>query len=96
MSNCSGGNLVRASDAAARFVMPFEVNHVVSCRRRRLPLYPRYRTFLGVAADGRNGPLTVIFRVAVIQANWASGMRISVLDQPLNGLDFKYLLRNIF
>jgi hypothetical protein len=31
-------------------------NHVVSCRRRRLPLHPRYRTFFGVAANGRNGP----------------------------------------
>src|SRR5712671_2958900 len=31
------------------------VIHVVSCERRRLPLHPRYRTFFGVAANGRNG-----------------------------------------
>jgi hypothetical protein len=35
---------------------PVWVNHVVSCTRRRLPLHPRYRTFFGVAANGRNGP----------------------------------------
>src|SRR5262245_36424515 len=39
---------------------PSWVNHVVSYARLRLPLHPRYRTSLGVAANSRNGPGTDI------------------------------------